>query len=280
MSRPIPLDERESDVLEFKSREALREPFAIGREVVAMLNAGGGEVWMITYSVPFRRGATAPVSGIVTADLTLAWVRETVGALAVPGPGFGFLVSPSGAFVSHLEGPDGRPTAGAAGVLARLERLRAVGARLVAEGKPLGRVADDPEGPVYLAYGPQGSLGWSLGLVFPERALRALQDFEKKVQTPLIDHLRAATCEALVRITGDKARYRDAAWAELAAIEKGYVQRQAILKAIAYCDAASDADALKTLVRLLRRSGKRPDAECQGALDALGKRLDVPTTIR
>ena len=46
MSRPIPLDERESDVLEFKSREALREPFAIDREVVAMLNAGGGEVWI------------------------------------------------------------------------------------------------------------------------------------------------------------------------------------------------------------------------------------------
>ena len=134
---------------------------------------GGGDVWMITYSVPFRRRATGPVSGIVTADLTLAWVREAVGALGVPGPGFGFLVSPSGAFVSHLEGPDGRPTDGTAGVLARLERLRAAGARLAAEGKVLSRVADDPEGPVYLAYGPQGSLGWSLGLVFPERALRA-----------------------------------------------------------------------------------------------------------
>jgi hypothetical protein len=46
MSRRIPLNEPECDVLEFKSRDALREPATIGREVVAMLNAGGGEVWI------------------------------------------------------------------------------------------------------------------------------------------------------------------------------------------------------------------------------------------
>jgi sigma-B regulation protein RsbU (phosphoserine phosphatase) len=136
---------------------------------------GGGEVWMITYSVPFRRRGTAAgsVSGIVTADLTLAWVRESVGALPVPGGGFGFLVSPSGTFISHLEGPVARPESGGAEVIARLERLREAGTRLAAVGQPLGRVAERAGEPVYLAYRPLGNLGWSLGLVFPELSLMA-----------------------------------------------------------------------------------------------------------
>jgi sigma-B regulation protein RsbU (phosphoserine phosphatase) len=137
-------------------------------------DAGGGEVWMITYSVPFRqRGAPAgAVSGIMTADLTLDWVREAVGALSVPGGGFGFLVSPSGTFVSHLVAPGADPQATTA-LRARLARLRDVGATLVAEGRALGRMPDESDGPVYLAFRRLGTLDWSLGLVFPEAALMA-----------------------------------------------------------------------------------------------------------
>ena len=42
-------------------------------------DAGGGETWMITYSVPFfRAGANGArqLAGVVTADLALDWVRE------------------------------------------------------------------------------------------------------------------------------------------------------------------------------------------------------------
>lgn len=50
----IPFRERESETLEFKGNDALRDPaknspkdlFSIGREVVAMLNAKGGEIWV------------------------------------------------------------------------------------------------------------------------------------------------------------------------------------------------------------------------------------------
>ncbi|HSL82400.1 MAG TPA: ATP-binding protein [Thermoanaerobaculia bacterium] len=38
--------QREGHKLEFKGREALRDRWSIGREVVAMLNAEGGEVWV------------------------------------------------------------------------------------------------------------------------------------------------------------------------------------------------------------------------------------------
>ena len=42
----VPIGKRESQTLEFKSADALKNPFTISREVVAMLNAGGGEIWI------------------------------------------------------------------------------------------------------------------------------------------------------------------------------------------------------------------------------------------
>jgi hypothetical protein len=46
MSDEIPLGKREDLHLEFKSADALNDPEKIAREVVAMLNADGGEVWV------------------------------------------------------------------------------------------------------------------------------------------------------------------------------------------------------------------------------------------
>jgi hypothetical protein len=46
MSDEIPLGKKEDLHLEFKSADALKDPEKIAREVVAMLNAEGGEVWI------------------------------------------------------------------------------------------------------------------------------------------------------------------------------------------------------------------------------------------
>ncbi|MEW6269805.1 MAG: ATP-binding protein [Thermodesulfobacteriota bacterium] len=46
MSERIPLGEKEGFQREFKSADALRRPDTIGREIVGMLNAGGGEIWI------------------------------------------------------------------------------------------------------------------------------------------------------------------------------------------------------------------------------------------
>lgn len=45
-SEQIPLGQKEDQRLEFKSRDALQDRFKIGREVVGMLNAEGGEIWV------------------------------------------------------------------------------------------------------------------------------------------------------------------------------------------------------------------------------------------
>jgi hypothetical protein len=46
LSDSIPLGKKEDSHLEFKGAEALKDPEKIAREVVAMLNAAGGEVWV------------------------------------------------------------------------------------------------------------------------------------------------------------------------------------------------------------------------------------------
>lgn len=46
MSEPFPIGKREDQTLEFKAADALKNPSTIAREVVAMLNAQGGEVWV------------------------------------------------------------------------------------------------------------------------------------------------------------------------------------------------------------------------------------------
>jgi hypothetical protein len=46
MSDEIPLGKKEDLHLEFKSADSLKDPEKIAREVVAMLNADGGEVWV------------------------------------------------------------------------------------------------------------------------------------------------------------------------------------------------------------------------------------------
>lgn len=42
----IPFGQPESQILEFKGRDALKDPWKIAREVVGMLNAEGGEIWV------------------------------------------------------------------------------------------------------------------------------------------------------------------------------------------------------------------------------------------
>jgi hypothetical protein len=59
---PELLGRREDQRLEFKSREALRDPSSIAREVVGMLNAAGGEVWIGVVDEEAKAVALDPVA--------------------------------------------------------------------------------------------------------------------------------------------------------------------------------------------------------------------------
>src|SRR6266850_2439687 len=61
-------------------------------------DAGGGNAWMVTYSMPFYRklpDARRVMAGVVTADLALDWVKTTAANAALGPIGMGWLSSPS-----------------------------------------------------------------------------------------------------------------------------------------------------------------------------------------
>jgi sigma-B regulation protein RsbU (phosphoserine phosphatase) len=60
-------------------------------------DAGGGDIWMVTYSVPFFRkeaDARRVLAGVVTADLDLQWVTEAAANVPLGPIGMGWLLSP------------------------------------------------------------------------------------------------------------------------------------------------------------------------------------------
>jgi phosphoserine phosphatase RsbU/P len=135
----------------------------------------GGDIVMTTYSVPIFRdqGPRRTLLGVITADVSLDWLRHQVGKIAMYHSGYAFLVSASGAFVSH---PDHRlimresvfSLAEAAGS----PQLRAIGQAMVRGGEGFARLPDFLLGkPAWLAYTPMPATGWSMGVIVPEDEL-------------------------------------------------------------------------------------------------------------
>jgi len=138
-------------------------------------DAGGGEIWMVTYSVPFfRRAAEGPrsLAGVVTADLDLDWVRAAAERAALGPIGMGWLVSAPGqeSFVAPI-GPTAERIAGFDASL-EAEMFRDVGERMLGSSTtfdllPAGSAAE----PAYLAVRALETLDWRLLLVIPRADL-------------------------------------------------------------------------------------------------------------
>ncbi len=81
-------------------------PMELGRPVWSepYFDEDGGNVLMVTYSVPFRTPWSAPAfAGVITADISLQWLREYLASLPLEENSFGFLVSRIGTMISHPE---------------------------------------------------------------------------------------------------------------------------------------------------------------------------------
>jgi hypothetical protein len=116
-----------------------------------------------------------------------------------------------------------------------------------------------------------------------ERTLELLEALERgSPMSPRIDHYRAHVHAALAEITGEGTRFSEAAWAELGAIEKGYVQDATILFAIDFAVAANDAEALRTLGLLLRRERVElgPDAARTFREASAKLKVETPASAR
>ena len=138
---------------------------------------GGGEAWMITYSVPFFKkmpGGGRELAGVVTADLALKWVDITARNLHLGSFDVGWLVSPpsKGAFIA----PIGTTQARLAGEQKPIpvDVIRGEAEKMLGMGKNFGllpRRATDEK--IYLSVRTLQTLEWRVILLMPREVLLA-----------------------------------------------------------------------------------------------------------
>ncbi|MHB9098040.1 MAG: SpoIIE family protein phosphatase [Syntrophales bacterium] len=147
---------------------------------------GAGNIIMSTYSVPFSRksGDTRVFTGVVTADISLDWLVDIVSRLSPYQSGYAFLISQSGVFVTH---PDRevimRESIFSMAEAANDPELRATGRAMIHGEKGFVALRSHFSGQkAWMYYAPLPSVGWSIGVVFPEEALFAgLRDLNRVV---------------------------------------------------------------------------------------------------
>ncbi|MDP8298545.1 MAG: SpoIIE family protein phosphatase [Candidatus Tantalella remota] len=137
-------------------------------------DTGGGETLMVTYSVPFYRETAGKkkFTGIVTADLSLAWLEKMVSSLKIGKTGYGFLVSKKGMLITH---PD-KSLVMKNSVLKMPSKknmyLFEVGDEMVNGEIGFVPTKDAATGKrIWIAYAPVPATDWSLAAVFPKGEL-------------------------------------------------------------------------------------------------------------
>jgi len=137
----------------------------------------GGNIVMTTFSVPFYRKIhdEKVFSGVVTADLSLKWLKNIISEIKIYQSGYAFLISQTGVFVSHpnkdlIMNESIFSIAEATGDM----ELRNIGRNMI-HGKegfvPLNRNLTGKISRMY--YAPLPSTGWSVGVVVLEDELFA-----------------------------------------------------------------------------------------------------------
>lgn len=136
---------------------------------------GAGNIVMSTYSVPFYRTLLGErkMMGIVTADVSLAWLQEIVGSIKIAQTGYGFLISKNGTFITH---PDSslvmnETIFSAAEAINNME-LRELGRAMIKGSSGFVPFTSLVTGKrCWMVYAPLASNGWSFAALFPQDEL-------------------------------------------------------------------------------------------------------------
>lgn len=133
---------------------------------------GAGNIIMATYSVPFYRKVDGKrqFMGIVTADISLEWLRDIVSSIKILKTGYGFLISKNGTLVTHpLKELIMNETIFCAAEERGDTTLREIGRKMI-KGEsgfvPFKSIVHDK--PSWMYYAPIPSSGWSLAVLFPQ----------------------------------------------------------------------------------------------------------------
>jgi sigma-B regulation protein RsbU (phosphoserine phosphatase) len=139
---------------------------------------GGGNAWMVTYSVPVFRGeyGERKLLGVVTADLALGWLQEFVRSADLKGTAYAVVLSGTGQVLAH---PDPELMFSRGSVLERDRseappETREILAMMLRGEEGFLRFRD-----LYLekdaraAFRPVGGAGWSYAAIYPEDEILA-----------------------------------------------------------------------------------------------------------
>ena len=145
------------------------------------VDEGGGNVRMVTYSVPIFLGGdeTQELKGVLTADVSLDWLHQRMKTLRVGESGYGAILSQRGYVISHpdetllqhrtvAELEEREPAPKVAAIVERMMRGES-GFELIHD-RYLGK-------PARMTYAPIGHAGWSLAVIYPEDELMADVNF-------------------------------------------------------------------------------------------------------
>ncbi len=154
-------------------------PAVLGKTVWSepYYDEGGGNALMTTCSVPFYslKGGTRELAGVVTADVSLDWLKRLVASVSVLETGYAYLITGTGTYVTH-------PAPGVAfheTIFSRAEEhgdeeLRRIGRDMVrgatrfVESRSLHTGKDG-----FLVFAPLPATGWSVGVFYPKDELLA-----------------------------------------------------------------------------------------------------------
>ncbi len=149
-------------------RSAWTEPY---------FDEGAGNILMVTYSMPFYKnvGGKRVFMGVVTADISLAWLQEIISSIRIGKTGYGFLLSKNGTFVTH---PDEKlimnETIFSVAESMGDESVRELGRKMVSGNTgftPFTSIVTNKK--CWMVYTPLSSNGWSLAVLFPQNELMA-----------------------------------------------------------------------------------------------------------
>lgn len=136
---------------------------------------GGGEIWMVTWSVPFYE-TTGEFKGVATADIAFSQTQEIVNSIQVGSAGYAFLVSSNGTVLGIGEG-GGDYNVMVDNMFIESESRLSVNWDTLMEEMTTGQagfmeVTNARGTPLYVAYAPVGlDTGWSLALGYPREEI-------------------------------------------------------------------------------------------------------------
>lgn len=165
-------------------------PKALGHPIWSepYFDKGGGNQMMVTYSVPFFRIVKGKrlFAGIITADLSLNWLREAVSKISFYQSGYAVVTSRSGTYVYHpIAELVLNQTVFSMAASRNDPQLNTIGQNMI-DGKTgfVERKSFVNDKDSFLFYTPLPIEGWSLALLFPKDEM--LADANRLLRTMLI----------------------------------------------------------------------------------------------